>query len=87
MFNGESFGTAVDDTKNGYYIGKQWMGVTISMWKEDLEKGQLNLWELYEDPRLPHWFLDREFGHYVESQKKRPTLEEMKLFIFEPNSN
>lgn len=59
MFNSESYGTPVDERRNGYFIGKQWMGVTVSMWKEDLNKGYLTRAELYDDPRLPHWWLDR----------------------------
>lgn len=82
MFNSESFGTPVDQRLNGYYIGKQWMGVTIAMWKEDLDKGQLKLWELYDDPKLPHWWLDREFGKEFDSLKKKPTLEDMMKDIF-----
>lgn len=59
MFNSESYGTPVDERRNGYFIGKQWLGVTVSMWKEDLNKGYLTRAELYDDPRLPHWWLDR----------------------------
>jgi hypothetical protein len=44
--------------RNGFYIGKQWMGVSIAMWKEDIHKGYLRRSELYEDPNLPHWWLD-----------------------------
>ena len=62
-YNGESFGTPTKEellrSRNGYYIGKQWMGVSVSMWKEDLGKGYLCKWELYEDPNLPHWWLDQ----------------------------
>lgn len=61
-YNGESYGSPTKEellkSRNGYYIGKQWMGVTVSMWKEDLEKGYLGRRELYEDPNLPHWWLD-----------------------------
>lgn len=59
MFNSESYGTPLDERRNGYFIGKQWMGVTVSMWKEDLNKGYLRRQDLYDDPRLPHWWLDR----------------------------
>lgn len=82
MFNSESFGTPVDERKNGYYIGKQWLGVTTNGWKDDLEKGYLFLYELYEDPRLPDWYLDQIFGSYVDTRKKRPTLAEMMKDIF-----
>lgn len=82
MFNSESYGlpsaTDLEGNRNGFYRGKQWAGVSIAMWKEDIAKGQLKVWELYEDPKLPHWWLDREFG---DCQKKRPTLEQMSLDI------
>lgn len=59
MFNNESYGTPVDTKKNGFYVGKQWMGVTIAMWKEDNARGHLSYNELYKDERLPHWWLDK----------------------------
>jgi hypothetical protein len=59
MYNSESYGTPVDQKKNGFYVGKQWLGVTVSMWKEDRKSGHLVLSELYEDERFPHWWLDK----------------------------
>ena len=59
MYNNESYGSSLNKTKNGYYIGKMWMGVTISMWKEDIKKGYLGKKELYDDPNLPNWWLDK----------------------------
>ena len=59
MFNNESYGSPVNTKTNGFYIGKQWMGVSISMWKEDLAKGYLTTRDLYDDPRFPVWWLDR----------------------------
>lgn len=47
------------DLRNGFILGKQWMGVTVDMWKEDLRKGLLFRHELYEDPNYPHWWLDQ----------------------------
>ncbi len=46
------------DKPNGYAIGKRWMEVTVRMWREDISKGLLFTWELYEDGRFPHWWLD-----------------------------
>lgn len=61
-YNSESYGTPTPNemivSRNGYYIGKQWMGVSVSMWKEDIRKGYLRRQELYEDPSFPHWWLD-----------------------------
>lgn len=58
MFAKESKGIALNEKTNGYYIGKQWMGVTVSMWREDRAKGELTLHELYSDNSFPHWWLD-----------------------------
>lgn len=61
-YNAESYGTPtpfeLTVSRNGYYIGKQWMGVSVSMWNEDIGKGLLGRRELYEDPSFPHWWLD-----------------------------
>lgn len=60
MYNSETYGIPIQDIKkNGYYVGKQWLGVTVSMWKEDIEKGYLTRCELYNDPNLPGWWLDK----------------------------
>jgi len=60
MFNHESFGAPVSK-QNGYSLGKKWMDVNIKMWKEDIDKSNLMKWELYDDPRFPHWWLDGIF--------------------------
>ena len=43
---------------NGYAIGKKWMDVTLKMWREDIASGLLAKFELYEDGKYPHWWLD-----------------------------
>ena len=58
LYESESFGGQCSPL-NGYYTGKKWMSVTIAMWKEDLALGSLFPLELYRDPELPHWWLDR----------------------------
>lgn len=35
------------------------MDITIAMWREDIQQGLLTKFELYEDPNLPDWWLDR----------------------------
>ncbi len=60
LYNSESFGTQCSEN-NGYLLGKKWLNVTISMWKEDINKGLLFKEELYNDPNLPEWFLDSIF--------------------------
>jgi len=46
---------------NGYIVGKHWMDVTVKMWNEDIKRGLLFKFELYQDPDLKdfHWWLDR----------------------------
>lgn len=43
---------------NGYALGKKWMGVTVSMWREDIADRQLTSGELVADG-YPEWFLRR----------------------------
>jgi len=61
LYYSESYGDPIDNT-NGYFVGKKWLNVTVSMWKEDIQKGLLFKQELYNDPRLPHWWLDKIFN-------------------------
>lgn len=71
MYNNESYGTPIiNKKKNGYYVGKQWMGVAIAMWKEDRARGHLYLNELYECPIFPHWWLDSVFGVKYEYKSR-----------------
>lgn len=69
LFNGESYGTRISP-KNGFSVGKKWLNLNISMWPEDMEKGNLQLWELYEDPKFPHWWLDKVFKSDPEKTKR-----------------
>lgn len=57
LFNHESYGTPVSKL-NGYALGKSWLNVNVSMWKEDFERGYLFKQELYQDGKFPHWWLD-----------------------------
>lgn len=58
MYLHESLGKPISK-QNGFAAGKRWMGVNISMWKEDIAKGYLFKIELYQDGKYPHWWLDR----------------------------
>jgi len=66
MFDFESSGTGqieidcFSTSNNGYAVGKKWLNVFVSMWKEDIENGLLFKSELYEDPVFAnvHWWLD-----------------------------
>lgn len=57
LFNHESYGTPIE-LLNGYALGKKWLNVTLAMWLEDIRAGNLFKYELYSDPKLPHWWLD-----------------------------
>ncbi len=58
MYLHETHGSDISKT-NGYLLGKKWMGVNVSMWKEDIAKGYFFKCELYNDSKYPHWWLDK----------------------------
>lgn len=37
LYNSESYGTSVSST-NGYFVGKKYLNVQVTMWKEDIKK-------------------------------------------------
>jgi hypothetical protein len=58
----DSRGEEPKGEQNGYLLGKRWMDVTISMWREDMVRGMgVFKWELYSDPFFKdhHWWLDK----------------------------
>ena len=57
LYNHESYGTPLSPN-NGYAIGKQYLNVQVTMWREDITSGLLFKHELYADESLPHWWLD-----------------------------
>lgn len=63
MFNSESYGTKVQQN-NGYLVGKHWLNVTVSCWKEDILLGTLFVKELYDDENFPEWWLDSIFKKF-----------------------
>lgn len=62
LYNYESYGTGRVDPKNGYAVGKKWLNVYVASWRESIAEGTLFRHELYEDPNLPHWWLDSVLG-------------------------
>lgn len=58
MFKYESKGGPSPGFQNGFYTGKHWMDATVKMWLEDLGT-ILFEFELYADPDLPNWWLDK----------------------------
>ncbi len=69
----ESTGQGVVKPDNGYANGKKWMDVAVAQWKEDLWR-TLWPWELYEDPDLPDWWLDKVLGLDYETFRDHPCL-------------
>lgn len=63
MYDNESSGIPFKNNpwKNGYYVGKHWLDVTLSMWKRDIKEGLLFSFELYEDEFFKDytWWLDK----------------------------
>jgi hypothetical protein len=57
LYNHESYGLPLSP-KNGFAVGKQYLNVQVTMWREDIRRGWIFKHELYEDGRFPHWFLD-----------------------------
>ncbi len=60
LYNHESYGTPISQ-KNGFALGKKWLSVQVTMWKEDIDSGLLFKHELYNDDKFPHWWLDSIF--------------------------
>ena len=55
----ESTGAPMRRLDNGYEQGKKWLDVHVATWAADLCAGLLTKSELYADPALPNWWLDR----------------------------
>lgn len=45
----ESNGKPLERSNNGYVIGKGWLDVQLTMWREDLKQGLLFLTELDDE--------------------------------------
>lgn len=57
LYMSESYGHKVSQN-NGYFVGKRYLNVQVTMWKQDIQQGLLFKCELYDDPKYPHWWLD-----------------------------
>jgi len=44
------------DKVNGFALGKKWMEITLTVWREDIPNGLLFVQELLDDG-YPEWFL------------------------------
>lgn len=61
MHDHESKGGPVSP-ENGYSVGKRYLNLTVTTWRQDIRAGLLFKHELYADPLFPHWWLDNVFG-------------------------
>lgn len=75
LFNHESYGTPLSPN-NGYAVGKRYLNLNVTMWREDLRRGWLFKHELYSDPELPHWWLDSVLGGLYENSSYTVILKE-----------
>ena len=57
LYNHESYGTDLS-AKNGFAVGKQYLNVQVTMWREDLRAGLISRKDLYDDERFPAEWLD-----------------------------
>jgi hypothetical protein len=73
----ESTGKGRVLANNGFANGKKWMDVAVAQWREDMWT-ILHPTELYDDPNLPHWWLDKVFGYqsspdgFLRNPDRRP---------------
>jgi hypothetical protein len=76
LYNHESYGTSLSPN-NGFAVGKQYLNLQVTMWREDLAAGLIFKWELYDDPKYPHWWLDSVLSNKTpaaEILKAKPCL-------------
>jgi hypothetical protein len=57
----ESRGEPIEGS-NGFEVGKKYLNLTVSLWRQDLATGLLFKHELYADPLFPTWWLDSVLG-------------------------
>ncbi len=64
LYYSESYGDKCSEL-NGFYHGKKLLNISVAMWKEDIYNGLLRKYELYDDPDLPDWWLDKVLKNFV----------------------
>lgn len=78
LYNHESYGGSIS-SNNGYAVGKKFLNLQVTMWREDLIAGNLCKEELYEDPNLPHEWLDRVLKTLWYDQTYQGVIDQTKL--------
>jgi len=55
---------------NGYFIGKKWLNLTVTMWLNDFQKpGWVHfLKDIYSDKSLPRWWLKKIFKNLIREK-------------------
>lgn len=81
LYNHESYGTSLSE-KNGFAVGKKFLNLQVTMWREDLRRGWLAKFELYEDPNLPHWWLDSVLDNVYTNATYKQLLAECRSDLF-----
>lgn len=69
LYEYESTGKGSVNPKNGFAHGKKIMDITVANWKEDMF---VTLFpnELYEDDRIPNWWLDKVLKEFQWNRNK-----------------
>lgn len=67
LYNHESYGTILG-ADNGFAIGKRYLNLQVTSWKEALLEGSISKSELYEDEKYPTWWLDSVLKNLYKDQ-------------------
>lgn len=67
LYNHESYGTELTQN-NGFAIGKRYLNLQVTSWKEALLEGSISKIELYEDEKYPSWWLDSVLKNLYKDQ-------------------
>ena len=58
LFQHETYGKQIS-LNNGYYVGKKYLNLSVTMWREDINQGLLSKKELHQDGKYPSWWLNK----------------------------
>ena len=81
LYNHESYGTPLSP-KNGFAVGKQYLNLQVTSWREALRRGIIAKFELYEDDSYPHWWLDSVLKDLFVGYTYQSLLQECKQDYF-----
>lgn len=75
LYNTESYG-GVLTPKNGFAVGKQYLNLQVTMWREDIRRGWISKQELYKDENYPEWWLDSVLANLYSGSTYQEILDE-----------